>query len=62
VDQFPEFFALRGECRFGDCKHIQEPGCAVLEALDKGEIAASRYNSYIDMVEGVDETTSYRTD
>lgn len=62
VDQFPEFFALRGECRFGDCKHMQEPGCAVLEGLDKGEIAASRYNSYIDMVEGVDEATSYRTD
>lgn len=60
VDQFPEFFALRGECRFGNCKHMKEPGCAVLEAVDKGEIAASRYNSYIDMVEGVDEKTSYR--
>ncbi len=62
VDQFPEFFALRGECRFGNCKHMKEPGCAVLAALDKGEIAASRYNSYIDMVEGVDETSTYRTD
>lgn len=62
VDQFPEFFALRGECRFGNCKHMKEPGCAVLEALDKGEVAASRYNSYIDMVEGVDETSTYRTD
>ncbi len=62
VDQFPEFFALKGECRFGNCKHMKEPGCAVLQAVDKGEIAASRYNSYIDMVEGVDESTSYRTD
>lgn len=62
VDQFPEFFALKGECRFGDCKHLQEPGCAVLEALGKGTIAASRYNSYVDMVEGVDEASTYRTD
>lgn len=60
VDQFPEFFALKGECRFGDCKHMKEPGCAVLEAVESGEIAGSRYNSYIDMVEGVDEATSYR--
>ena len=62
VDQFPEFFALRGVCRFGDCKHIKEPGCAVLEAVEKGDIAASRYNSYIDMVQGVDETSTYRVD
>ena len=62
VDQFPEFFALRGECRFGDCKHIKEPGCAVLKAVENGGIAASRYNSYIDMVEGVDETSTFRVD
>ena len=62
VDQFPEFFALRGHCRFGDCKHIKEPGCAVLEAVEQGTISASRYTSYIDMVEGVDEVSPYRTD
>ena len=60
VDQFPEFLALREHCRFGNCKHMQEPGCAVLEALEAGTVAKSRYNSYLDMVEGVDETTSYR--
>src|SRR5690606_33531952 len=60
VDQFPEFLNLRAHCRFGNCKHMQEPGCAVLEALEQGEVAESRYNSYIDMVEGVDEHTSYR--
>ena len=38
VDQFPEFFALKGECRFGNCKHMKEPGCAVLDALEKGEV------------------------
>ncbi len=60
VDQFPEFFKRKGECRFGNCTHINEPGCAVLEAVESGAIAASRYNSYLDMVEGVDEESSYR--
>lgn len=60
VDQFPEFFKLKGECRFGNCKHINEPGCVVLEAVESGAIAASRYNSYVDMVEGIDEESSYR--
>lgn len=60
VDQFPEFLALKSACRFGNCKHMKEPGCAVLEAVEKGDLAASRYNSYIDMVEGVDEKSSYR--
>jgi len=60
VDQFPEFLALKSSCRFGDCKHMKEPGCAVLEAVEKGDLATSRYNSYIDMVEGVDEKSSYR--
>ncbi|MCC6840705.1 MAG: ribosome small subunit-dependent GTPase A [Flavobacteriales bacterium] len=61
VDQFPEFFRLKGQCRFGNCKHMNEPGCAVLKAVESGTIAASRYNSYLDMVEGVDEESSYRT-
>lgn len=60
VDQFPEFLALRGECRFGNCTHMNEPGCAVLAALDKGEIAPSRYDSYVDMVENAESEESYR--
>lgn len=60
VDQFPEFFNRKGECRFGDCKHFKEPGCAILNAVESGAIAASRYNSYVDMVEGIDEESSYR--
>ncbi|HRQ84067.1 MAG TPA: ribosome small subunit-dependent GTPase A [Flavobacteriales bacterium] len=62
VDQFPEFFKRKGECRFGNCKHLNEPGCAVVAAVENGAIASSRYNSYIDMVEGVDEESSYRKD
>jgi ribosome biogenesis GTPase len=60
VDQFPEFFNRKGECRFGDCKHFKEPGCAILNAVESGAIAASRYNSYVDMVEGINDESSFR--
>lgn len=60
ADQFPEFFARKGECRFGNCTHLKEPGCAVLKAVEEGTIAASRYTSYVDMVEGVEEEDPYR--
>jgi ribosome biogenesis GTPase len=62
VDQFPEMFALKGACRFNDCKHLKEPGCAVIAAVEDGTIAASRYSSYVDMVAGVDEESPYRVD
>jgi len=44
---FPEIRKLMGNCRFHNCRHINEPGCAVLEALDKGELESSRYDSYL---------------
>lgn len=62
VDQFPEMFARKNECRFNDCKHMNEPGCAVKAAVEDGSIAESRYASYLDMVNGVDEEENYRTD
>ena len=43
---FPEFRPLLGRCRFDDCAHLREPGCAVLEALENGQIAPSRHESY----------------
>ena len=61
-DQFPEMFALKGGCRFNDCMHKEEPGCAVRKALESGDIAESRYKSYLDMLEGIDEESPYRLD
>lgn len=52
---FVEFFELSKDCRYGNCTHTHEPGCAVLEALEKGEIAPSRYQSYLSMLEDKDE-------
>ncbi|PZR19024.1 MAG: ribosome small subunit-dependent GTPase A [Flavobacterium psychrophilum] len=59
-DYFPEFFALKDQCKFNNCLHKEEPHCAVKEALDNDEIAWSRYNSYLQMLEGDEE--HYRTD
>lgn len=51
---FPEFRALLGECRFHNCMHINEPHCAVKEAVEEGELYLSRYLSYLSMYEGDD--------
>ncbi len=59
-DYFPEFFKLKGDCKFNNCLHLDEPKCAVKEALDKDEVSWSRYKSYVQMVTGEDET--YRMD
>ena len=60
TDYFPEFFKLKSNCKFNNCLHINEPKCAIKEAVENGEIAYSRYNSYVQMVEGDEE--HYRTD
>ncbi|HZW62521.1 MAG TPA: ribosome small subunit-dependent GTPase A [Flavobacteriaceae bacterium] len=59
-DYFPEFFALKQECKFNNCLHLEEPGCAVKKALDTNLISFSRYKSYVQILEGEDE--QYRTD
>lgn len=50
---FPEFRRRRGECRYSDCMHINEPECAVKEDLAAGLIPETRYNSYLAMVDEV---------
>lgn len=59
-DYFPEFFKLKNNCKFNNCLHKDEPHCAVKNALEKDEIAWSRYRSYLQILDGEDE--NYRTD
>ncbi|QNJ96967.1 ribosome small subunit-dependent GTPase A [Constantimarinum furrinae] len=59
-DYFPEFFELKQDCKFNNCLHLEEPQCAVKEALENEEIAWSRYKSYLQIMEGEEE--NYRKD
>lgn len=59
-DYFPEFFERKQDCKFHNCLHIEEPKCAVKEALENDEIAWSRYKSYLQLMEG--EESNYRID
>ena len=60
TDFFPEFFALKSECKFNNCIHVNEPKCAIKKAVETGEIAYSRYKSYLQMLQGEEE--NYRID
>ena len=59
-DYFTEFFALKKHCKFHNCIHVNEPQCAVKEALEEEKVSWSRYKSYLQILEGEEE--SYRTD
>ncbi len=52
---FPEIFRFSKDCRFSNCTHTHEPGCAVLQALEDHYIAPSRYQSYLSMMEDKEE-------
>lgn len=51
---FPEMRALLNACRFHNCRHVNEPGCAVLDALEAGDIQPSRYESYLSIYQNED--------
>ncbi|MDO9261730.1 MAG: ribosome small subunit-dependent GTPase A [Flavobacteriaceae bacterium] len=53
-DYFPEIFHFKQYCKFNNCLHLEEPGCAVLEAVEQDEIAFSRYRSYVQLLENDD--------
>lgn len=59
-DYFPEFFALKQHCKFNNCLHVEEPKCAIKEALERDEIFYSRYRSYLQILQGDED--HYRTD
>ncbi len=56
---FPEIFKISKKCKYANCSHIHEPGCAVLDAVEKHHISTSRYKSYIGMMED-DTDNKYR--
>jgi ribosome biogenesis GTPase len=56
---FPEMFKLLDKCKYHNCTHLHEPGCAVKEALEAGEIPATRYETYLSLM--MDDNSKYRT-
>jgi ribosome biogenesis GTPase / thiamine phosphate phosphatase len=56
---FPEMQALKNQCKFNNCIHINEPKCAIVEAVKKGEIARSRYESYLSIMNGEEMEVKY---
>ena len=53
---FREIFKFSKDCRFSNCTHTNEPGCAVKKAVEEHYIAESRYNSYLSMLDDKDES------
>jgi ribosome biogenesis GTPase len=51
---FPEMRARLNQCKYNSCRHINEPGCAVIKAVEDGEIELSRYESYLSIYHGND--------
>ena len=56
---FKEIFRFSADCRFNNCTHTHEPHCAVREAVERHDIAESRYNSYLSML-GDEKEDKYR--
>ncbi len=52
---FPEIFRFSADCKYGNCTHRNEPGCAVKKALEEHYISESRYNSYLSIIDDKDE-------
>ena len=62
-DYFVEFFKLKHDCKFNNCLHINEPKCAIKTAVENGDIEYTRYKSYVQILEEIEENQSpYRQD
>lgn len=59
IDAFDEMRAVKGQCRFLDCRHLQEPGCVVRDKIESGEIALWRYESYLQILAEIEEAKEY---
>ncbi len=53
-DAFPEFRPLIGQCRFYNCRHLKEPGCAILASVAAGQIMAERWHGYVSLLKELD--------
>jgi ribosome biogenesis GTPase len=56
---FPEFLAAAHGCRYADCRHLQEPECAVRTAIEAGTIASWRYDSYRQILQEIEDAREY---
>jgi ribosome biogenesis GTPase len=56
---FPEFRPWLSQCRYADCRHRTEPGCRIREALDRGEIDPTRYESYRILLEELEHAPAH---
>ncbi|HZK38408.1 MAG TPA: ribosome small subunit-dependent GTPase A [Clostridia bacterium] len=56
---FPEFMPYVDTCKFNSCKHINEPGCGIKEAIKLGKISQQRYNSYIQLIDEIKKSRRY---
>ena len=57
---FPEFAPYLGQCRFTGCAHVKEKGCAILAAVENGEIAKTRHESYVKLYESVKDVKEWK--
>lgn len=57
---FPEIFKASAHCKYNNCNHVNEPDCAVIQSIENGQISASRYNSYLNLLKEQKNTSKYR--
>ena len=57
---FPEMRSRLQDCRFATCTHRHEPGCAVKEAVENGEISSERYQNYLNIIESIESDDPIR--
>ena len=57
---FPEIFRISTDCKYGDCKHVGEPGCAVRRAVENHYISESRFASYLSILDEIQNPEKYR--
>ena len=61
INHFTDFIPFAKECKYPDCIHINEPECAVIQALEAGTIAALRYESYVNLLEEIASGSQSKT-